>query len=166
MTHTLRQCSLDVSLARPPLSLAASMRLCDLPQQAAPELALSHTGIYQCGPASTRAIKEGDVNLDYDSPFVFAAVNADYVTWIHHSRKRRERIHSDTRRIGKFISTKAVGTNARVDVTASYKYPEGRAFIAALSWSEVRRIPAFTAWSTEFTSLLLLELRSCDFSRS
>uniref|UniRef100_A0A663NCB2 protein-glutamine gamma-glutamyltransferase n=1 Tax=Athene cunicularia TaxID=194338 RepID=A0A663NCB2_ATHCN len=82
-------------------------------------------GIYQCGPASTRAIKEGDVNLDYDSSFVFAAVNADYVTWIHYSKKIKERIYSDTRKIGKFISTKAVGTNDRVDVTANYKYPEG-----------------------------------------
>uniref|UniRef100_A0A8C8A7X3 protein-glutamine gamma-glutamyltransferase n=1 Tax=Otus sunia TaxID=257818 RepID=A0A8C8A7X3_9STRI len=82
-------------------------------------------GIYQCGPASTRAIKEGHVNLDYDSSFVFAAVNADYVTWIHYSKKRKERIYSDTRKIGKFISTKAVGSNARVDVTANYKYPEG-----------------------------------------
>uniref|UniRef100_A0A8B9NJK4 protein-glutamine gamma-glutamyltransferase n=1 Tax=Accipiter nisus TaxID=211598 RepID=A0A8B9NJK4_9AVES len=82
-------------------------------------------GIYQCGPASTRAIKEGDVNLDYDSSFLFAAVNADYVTWIHYSNKRKERIYSDTRKIGKFISTKAVGTNSRVDVTANYKYPEG-----------------------------------------
>uniref|UniRef100_H1A193 protein-glutamine gamma-glutamyltransferase n=1 Tax=Taeniopygia guttata TaxID=59729 RepID=H1A193_TAEGU len=84
-------------------------------------------GIYQCGPASTRAIKEGDVNLDYDSPFVFAAVNADCVTWIRYSKKRKERIYSDTRKIGKFISTKAVGTNSRVDVTANYKYPEGSA---------------------------------------
>ncbi|KGL99956.1 Protein-glutamine gamma-glutamyltransferase 6, partial [Charadrius vociferus] len=82
-------------------------------------------GIYQCGPASTKAIKEGDVNLDYDSSFVFAAVNADCVTWIHHSNKRKERVYSDTRKIGKFISTKAVGTNSRVDVTANYKYPEG-----------------------------------------
>ncbi|NWW85135.1 TGM3L glutamyltransferase, partial [Rhynochetos jubatus] len=82
-------------------------------------------GIYQCGPASTRAIKEGDVNLDYDSSFVFAAVNADYVTWIHYSNKRRKRIYSDTKKIGKFISTKAVGSNSRVDVTCNYKYPEG-----------------------------------------
>ncbi|XP_071615638.1 protein-glutamine gamma-glutamyltransferase 6-like isoform X1 [Heliangelus exortis] len=85
-------------------------------------------GMYQCGPASIRAIKEGDVNLDYDSSFVFAAVNADYVTWIHYSKKRKERIYSDTRKIGKFISTKAVGTNSRVDVTANYKYPEVGSF--------------------------------------
>ncbi|XP_035423118.1 protein-glutamine gamma-glutamyltransferase 6-like [Cygnus atratus] len=82
-------------------------------------------GIFQCGPASTKAIKEGDVNLDYDSSFVFAAVNADCVTWIHYSNKRKERIYSNTRKIGKFISTKAVSTNSRVDVTDNYKYPEG-----------------------------------------
>lgn len=70
------------------------------------------------------------MNLDYDSSFVFAAVNADYVTWIHYSNKRKEKIYSDTRKIGKFISTKAVGTNFRVDVTANYKYPEGKLFIA------------------------------------
>ncbi|KAM9260631.1 LOW QUALITY PROTEIN: protein-glutamine gamma-glutamyltransferase 6-like, partial [Cariama cristata] len=78
-----------------------------------------------CGTASTRAIKEGDVNLDYDSSFVFAAVNADYVTWIHYSNKRKERIYSDPRKTGKFISTKAVGNKSRVDITANYKYPEG-----------------------------------------
>lgn len=72
------------------------------------------------------------MNLDYDSSFVFAAVNADYVTWIHYSNKRKERIYSDTRKIGKFISTKAVGTNSRVDVTANYKYPEGKFFITVL----------------------------------
>lgn len=93
---------------------------------------LSKTGIYQCGPASTRAIKEGDVNLDYDSPFVFAAVNADCVTWIRYSKKRKERIYSDTRKIGKFISTKAVGTNSRVDITDNYKYPEGKFFITVV----------------------------------
>lgn len=68
------------------------------------------------------------MNLDYDSSFLFAAVNADYVTWIHYSNKRKERIYSDTRKIGKFISTKAVGTNSRVDVTANYKYPEGKLY--------------------------------------
>ncbi|NXP75138.1 TGM3L glutamyltransferase, partial [Ramphastos sulfuratus] len=95
----------------------------------------SKGSIYRCGPASTRAIKEGDVTLDYDSSFVFAAVNADYVTWIHHSKKRKERIYSDTRRIGKFISTKAVGTNSRVDVTASYKYPEVREISFNISYA-------------------------------
>ncbi|NWW12473.1 TGM3L glutamyltransferase, partial [Oreocharis arfaki] len=95
-------------------------------------------GIYQCGPASTRAIKEGDVNLDYDSPFVFAAVNADCVTWIRYSKKRKERIYSNTRKIGKFISTKAVGTNSRVDVTANYKYPEVKEISFKIPYSQYK----------------------------
>lgn len=72
------------------------------------------------------------MNLDYDSSFVFAAVNADCVTWIHYSNKRKERIYSNTRKIGKFISTKAVGTNSRVDVTDNYKYPEGKFFVTGV----------------------------------
>ncbi|KAJ7403558.1 hypothetical protein BTVI_75994 [Pitangus sulphuratus] len=95
-------------------------------------------GIYQCGPASIRAIKEGDVNLDYDSPFVFAAVNADCVTWIRYSKKRKERIYSNTRKIGKCISTKAVGTNSRVDVTANYKYPEVKEFSFGIPYSQYK----------------------------
>ncbi|NXD16231.1 TGM3L glutamyltransferase, partial [Nothocercus nigrocapillus] len=95
-------------------------------------------GIFQCGPASIRAIKEGDVNLDYDSSFVFAEVNADYVTWICYSNKRKERIYSDTRKIGKFISTKAVGTKSRVDVTDNYKYPEVKEISFKISYSQYK----------------------------
>ncbi|NXC47924.1 TGM3L glutamyltransferase, partial [Penelope pileata] len=95
-------------------------------------------GMYRCGPASTRAIKEGDVNLDYDSSFVFAAVNADCITWIQHSNKRKERIYSNTRKIGKFISTKAVGTNSRVDVTDNYKYPEVKEISFKITYSQYK----------------------------
>lgn len=80
------------------------------------------------------------MNLDYDSSFVFAAVNADCVTWIQHSNKRKERIYSNTRKIGKFISTKAVGTNTRVDVTDNYKYPEGKFFLFS---AEMAFAPAY-----------------------
>merc|ERR1719334_2255987 len=38
-------------------------------------------GIYCCGPCSVAAIKQGEVNLPYDAPFVFAEVNADKVCW-------------------------------------------------------------------------------------
>ena len=39
------------------------------------------TGIYQCGPAPLAAIKTGEVYLPFDTPFVFAEVNADRVFW-------------------------------------------------------------------------------------
>ncbi|KAG6921031.1 transglutaminase 3, E polypeptide, partial [Chelydra serpentina] len=83
-------------------------------------------GIYQCGPASLIAIKEGDVDLDYDSPFVFAEVNADRITWTYNIRTRETKpISSETKSVGQFTSTKAVGSYARVDVTNNYKYEEG-----------------------------------------
>lgn len=85
----------------------------------------SRPGMFQCGPASVTAIREGDVHLAHDGPFVFAEVNADYITWLWHEDKRRERVYSDTKKIGRCISTKAVGSDSRVDITGLYKYPEG-----------------------------------------
>lgn len=38
-------------------------------------------GIFCCGPASLAAIKRGEVHMQYDTPFVFAEVNADRVNW-------------------------------------------------------------------------------------
>nr|XP_033819130.1 protein-glutamine gamma-glutamyltransferase 6-like isoform X2 [Geotrypetes seraphini] len=81
-------------------------------------------GIYCCGPTSVTAIKEGHVDLDYDAPFVYSEVNADRVFWIYYSDKKAERVYSDTRTVGQCISTKAVGSFQRMDVTNSYKYPE------------------------------------------
>ncbi|XP_014799174.1 PREDICTED: protein-glutamine gamma-glutamyltransferase 6-like [Calidris pugnax] len=84
-------------------------------------------GLFQCGPASVRAIKEGDVNLDYDTLFVYTEVNADCNRWIVYKDGTKKRVYCDTEIIGRFISTKAVGSNSRVDVTYNYKYPEGSA---------------------------------------
>uniref|UniRef100_A0A8C0ECP1 protein-glutamine gamma-glutamyltransferase n=1 Tax=Bubo bubo TaxID=30461 RepID=A0A8C0ECP1_BUBBB len=83
-------------------------------------------GIYQCGPASRNAIKEGDVDLDYDCPFVFAEVNADCMYWNYDSATGKKTLmFSKSTVIGQFISTKAVGKDDRVDVTNDYKYEEG-----------------------------------------
>nr|XP_040131355.1 protein-glutamine gamma-glutamyltransferase 6 [Ictidomys tridecemlineatus] len=82
-------------------------------------------GVFQCGPASVTAIREGDIHLAHDGPFVFAEVNADYITWLWNEDESRERVYSDTKKIGRCISTKAVGSDSRVDITGLYKYPEG-----------------------------------------
>lgn len=90
-------------------------------------LFLDTLGIFQCGPASLKAIKEGDVDLDFDSPFVFAEVNADRITWTYDIQTREAKpISSETKSIGQFTSTKAIGSYARVDVTNDYKYSEGK----------------------------------------
>ncbi|XP_006874909.1 PREDICTED: protein-glutamine gamma-glutamyltransferase E [Chrysochloris asiatica] len=83
-------------------------------------------GVFQCGPASVIGVREGDVDLDFDMPFVFAEVNADRITWIYDNRSNTQKKNSsDTYSVGKYISTKAVGSNSRMDITEKYKYPEG-----------------------------------------
>ncbi|XP_018414785.1 PREDICTED: protein-glutamine gamma-glutamyltransferase E-like [Nanorana parkeri] len=82
-------------------------------------------GLYRCGPAPLVAIRQGDVDLRYDVGFMFASVNADLTLWITSSDGTKKRVSNDTKYIGKYISTKAVGSDDRVDVTHMYKYPEG-----------------------------------------
>ncbi|XP_049725258.1 protein-glutamine gamma-glutamyltransferase E [Elephas maximus indicus] len=85
-------------------------------------------GVFQCGPASVIGIREGEVDQDFDMPFVFAEVNADRNTWIYDSTTNTQmKSSSESSSVGKYISTKAVGTNSRMDVTEKYKYPDGSA---------------------------------------
>lgn len=39
--------------------------------------------------------------------------------------KSKVKIFSDTERVGQNISTKSVGSNKRLNITNTYKYPEG-----------------------------------------
>ncbi|KAK2915533.1 protein-glutamine gamma-glutamyltransferase E-like [Channa argus] len=82
-------------------------------------------GVFCCGPASVKAILNGETDLKYDVPFVFAEVNADCVDWLVKANGSKVIISSDTKRVGKNISTKAVDSNKRMDITDSYKYAEG-----------------------------------------
>ncbi|XP_040186215.1 protein-glutamine gamma-glutamyltransferase E-like [Rana temporaria] len=81
-------------------------------------------GSYRLGPCSVNAVKEGDVDKPYDAPFTFCEVNGDLVDWLVYSNKRI-RINTQTSAIGKFISTKAIGSSRRADLTNNYKYTEG-----------------------------------------
>ncbi|XP_007933455.1 protein-glutamine gamma-glutamyltransferase 5 [Orycteropus afer afer] len=81
-------------------------------------------GLYCCGPASVRAIKEGEVELNYDTPFVFSMVNADCMSWLVYGGKE-QKLHRDTRSVGNFISTKSIQGDERDDITENYKYEEG-----------------------------------------
>ena len=37
--------------------------------------------LYQCGPCPVAALKEGDILVAYDAPFIYAEVNSDYLVW-------------------------------------------------------------------------------------
>ncbi|KAL7844948.1 hypothetical protein SRHO_G00234880 [Serrasalmus rhombeus] len=84
-------------------------------------------GVFCCGPAPVKAILEGETktNVKYDVPFVFAEVNADIVRWMFRPDGSKIKYSTDTTSVGQFISTKAVGSDKRLDITNQYKYPEG-----------------------------------------
>ncbi|XP_036007580.1 protein-glutamine gamma-glutamyltransferase E [Fundulus heteroclitus] len=84
-------------------------------------------GLFCCGPASLTAILNGDTDLKYDVPFVFAEVNADSVYWLVKPDGTKLKIFSDTDTVGQYISTKSVGSYKRMDLTDAYKHKEGTA---------------------------------------
>jgi len=83
--------------------------------------------VFCCGPASVRAIKEGELTFPYDIPFLYAEVNADVVEYIKLRDGRVFKMEGSTVEVGKSISTKALGRDEREDITHNYKYPEGKA---------------------------------------
>ncbi|XP_064262584.1 LOW QUALITY PROTEIN: protein-glutamine gamma-glutamyltransferase K, partial [Passer domesticus] len=83
------------------------------------------SGLFCCGPCSVTAVKNGDVFLKYDTPFVFAEVNSDKVYWQRQAHGGFAVVHVEEGAIGRRISTVGAGSAARVDITDQYKHPEG-----------------------------------------
>ncbi|KAI9519246.1 hypothetical protein NQZ68_030778 [Dissostichus eleginoides] len=81
--------------------------------------------VYCCGPTPVKAILKGESNQKYDTPFVFSEVNADCVDWLVKADNSKVKLSTDTKRVGKHISTKSVGSRKRMDITDSYKHREG-----------------------------------------
>ncbi|KAM9719687.1 protein-glutamine gamma-glutamyltransferase K [Menidia menidia] len=81
-------------------------------------------GTFRCGPASVNAIRSGQVFLKHDTPFVFAEVNSDKIYWQKNLDGTFKQIHSEKKAVGHCISTKAVGSETREDITHLYKHQE------------------------------------------
>nr|XP_034340032.1 protein-glutamine gamma-glutamyltransferase 4 [Arvicanthis niloticus] len=85
-------------------------------------------GGYRTGPSPLTAIRQGLVQVKYDTTFVFTEVNGDKFIWLVKHNQERDKnvlIAVETASIGKNISTKMVGESRREDVTLQYKFPEG-----------------------------------------
>lgn len=95
-------------------------------------------GVYCCGPVPVRAIKEGDLLMKYDAPFVFAEVNADVNTFRRNKDGSTTKVIS-TEVVGQKISTKSVGSDTREDVTHLYKYAEGKGATSSLNKDESKQ---------------------------
>ncbi|CAN9503313.1 unnamed protein product [Ophioblennius macclurei] len=81
-------------------------------------------GTFRCGPASVNAIRSGQVYLKHDTPFVFAEVNSDKIYWQRNLDGTFTQFHSEKKAVGHCISTKAVGSDEREDITNLYKHSE------------------------------------------
>ncbi|XP_025126693.3 protein-glutamine gamma-glutamyltransferase 5 isoform X3 [Bubalus bubalis] len=92
-------------------------------------------GLYCCGPASVRAIKEGEVDLNYDTAFAFSMVNADCMAWLVFGGKE-QKLHQDTSTVGNFISTKSIQSDGRDDITENYKYAEAKTYPCKITYSQ------------------------------
>ncbi|XP_062377428.1 coagulation factor XIII A chain-like isoform X2 [Sardina pilchardus] len=91
-------------------------------------------GLFQCGPTSVKAIKEGQVCLQYDGKFVFAEVNSDVAFKMVDKHGLWKTVQVNTSHVGTKIVTKAVHSNAAENIKDSYKYPEGsRADLATMA---------------------------------
>lgn len=53
-------------------------------------------------------------------------VNSDKIYWQKNLDGTFSQIHSEKKAVGHFISTKAVGSDKRADITHLYKHLEGR----------------------------------------
>ncbi|XP_069490085.1 protein-glutamine gamma-glutamyltransferase K isoform X2 [Ambystoma mexicanum] len=101
------------------------------------------SGIYRCGPCPLPAIKNGLVYVKFDAPFIFAEVNSDKVYYQQQPDGSFKKAFVEEKAVGHLMSTKAVGSNAREDITHLYKYPEGspeerRAVMTALQYSGIK----------------------------
>ena len=47
-----------------------------------------HTGKFQCGPCPVQAVRKGEIGIGFDTPFVFAEVNADKVNYVRDPSSR------------------------------------------------------------------------------
>ncbi|XP_040186529.1 protein-glutamine gamma-glutamyltransferase E-like isoform X2 [Rana temporaria] len=82
-------------------------------------------GIFQLGPTSQVAIKQGDVNKQYDTVFAFSEVNADVNYYTVQTNGSKSKYKTETAEVGVLICTKALGSNVYEDITHMYKFQEG-----------------------------------------
>lgn len=78
-------------------------------------------GVFCCGPAPVKAIRNRRIDLIYDVPFVYAEVNADVHTIILGQGKVLS-FSKDTEKVGAIICTKSVGCPRMQNITGDYKY--------------------------------------------
>ncbi|XP_068119185.1 protein-glutamine gamma-glutamyltransferase E-like isoform X2 [Hyperolius riggenbachi] len=82
-------------------------------------------GIFQLGPTSQVAVREGEVNKQYDTSFVYSETDADVIYYVVQQDGSKVKSKTDEGEVGILICTKSVGSEEYEDVTYQYKYLQG-----------------------------------------
>jgi transglutaminase 1 len=104
----------DVWISRSDISDASGWQAVDATPQE------TSGGYFQLGPASLAMVRANERDSQYDADFVISETNADVVDWVQQSGKWVVYAR-DTKTVGQLMSTKAVGSNSRDDITSDYK---------------------------------------------
>jgi probable HAF family extracellular repeat protein len=91
-------------------------------------------GLFQLGPTPVSAVKE-ELPQPFDGAFVLSEVDSDVRHTVWDGAAWVDSMPVDTTMVGRRMSTKAVGTLDRVDITDTYKTPETT--MDPRSWPEV-----------------------------
>ncbi|KAM7402423.1 hypothetical protein PAMP_017665 [Pampus punctatissimus] len=110
-------------------------------------------GVFCCGPAPVKAIKDRRTDLFYDIPFVYAEVNADVNTIIV-SQGRVVSNSIDTERVGRLVCTKAIGCPRLQNITGDYKLIKS-ANLTSSSSSTISEISTLKKGSSKGMLILL-----------
>lgn len=63
--------------------------------------------MFCCGPCPVSAIREGNLKVKYDAPFVFAEVNADIIYWMVQRNGQRKKVTDSNKVVQLFVHTVA-----------------------------------------------------------
>ncbi|XP_073326324.1 protein-glutamine gamma-glutamyltransferase 5-like [Pagrus major] len=77
-------------------------------------------GIYRCGPCPVVAVQQHYLSTRYDTPFIYASVDADIVRLILRNGQVVGR-KVDTEGVGQLIYTKSIGSDKPENLAQSYK---------------------------------------------
>jgi len=88
-------------------------------------------GLMQMGPASVNAVKAMDTKRSYDTDFVTSEVASSITKWIQYDTGKKKHptkpgywlLEVVNDEVGLLMSTKAVGSLSRNDITSTYKLP-------------------------------------------
>lgn len=158
----------DVWMARPdlPAGFGGWQAVDATPQE-------TSLGMYQCGPASLEAIKQGVIGLNFDVEFMLASVNADLMRWRKDpdSESGYSMVDTNNYHIGRMILTKKpfvfdpLGDEDREDIIGQYKYREGTASERLALMNGVRyseRAKRYYAVASSATNDVTFKMRDID----